>query len=337
MRAILLLGILTAITLKSSAQDLSALYEKVDPAVVVIMSEAQDVAVEGGQVRKVSKVGLGSGFMISNNQIITAAHVVTVAEKIKVEFVDGEVIPARVVSSYKSADVALLQLSWPKTDATTVSLADSDKLKVGERVFVIGAPFGLAHSLSSGYVSSVVKNTESHNPFTDMEFIQTDAAINTGNSGGPMFNLKGEVVGVVSQILTQSGGFEGIGFAATSNVAQRLLLDQQLFWTGMDLVTLTGELAQAFNIGQESGLLVQRVAKSSASDLMGVKGGSIEAKIGDNRVLLGGDIILSINEIQFELKDEVLNEIFQRTEERGDRSFTLEVLRAGQRMTLELD
>ena len=114
MKRFFLFLVLSSFCLGATAQDLSELYEKVNPAVVVIMSEAKDIAMQEGQVRKVSNVGLGSGFLISENQVVTAAHVVTVAEQIQIQFTDGEIIPAKVVSSYKTADVALLKLSWAK-------------------------------------------------------------------------------------------------------------------------------------------------------------------------------------------------------------------------------
>ena len=152
---------------------------------------------------------------------------VQVAEKVEVEFLDGEIIPAKVISAYGNADVALIELIWPRKNAVTLKLADSDQVKIGEQVFVVGAPYGLGHSLSSGYVSGIIKSKKDKNPFTNSEYIQTDAAINTGNSGGPMFNMNGEVIGVVSNILTESGGFQGIGFASSSNITKELLFEKK--------------------------------------------------------------------------------------------------------------
>jgi serine protease Do len=296
--------ILLPLLLKS--QSLTAIYEKVNSAVVVILTEQKELISNGQSTKAVTAGGLGSGFMISDKQIITAAHVVQVAEKVNVEFLDGEIIPAKVISAYSNADVALIELIWPRKNAVTVKLADSDEVKIGEQVFIVGAPYGLGHSLSSGYVSGIIKSKKDKNPFTNAEYIQTDAAINTGNSGGPMFNLNGEVIGVVSNILTESGGFQGIGFASSSNITRELLFEKKIIWNGTDLYPLTGKMARLFNLPQESGLLVQRVVNVSPFGILGIQGGDTEVTIDGEKMIIGGDIILSINGIKFNFTDESL-------------------------------
>ncbi|MFS4491621.1 S1C family serine protease [Maribacter sp. 2308TA10-17] len=320
----------------AKAQDLSALYEKVKPAVVVIYTEERKLQRLGNTTAMVNAQGLGSGFLISDTEIITAAHVVDVAEKLFVQFLDGETIEAKVVSTFNEADVALIRLTRPKKNAVLVSLGDSDKSKVGEQVVIIGAPFGLAHSLSSGYISSKKSNTKDANPYTNTEFIQTDAAINTGNSGGPMFNLGGEVIGIVSQIKTVTGGFQGIGFAATSNIAKALLIDKKIPWTGADFLPLSGKSAKLLNIPQNSGLLAQRVVSTSPYGKMGLRGGTVEATIDGTDVLLGGDIILAFNGIRFEMNDETLKKLgdFASSLQSGD-AVVLEILRGGKILSLQ--
>ncbi len=332
----LVLGFFLLLYASAEAQDLSALYEKVKPAVVVIYTEERKLQRLGNTTAMVNSQGLGSGFLISDSQIITAAHVVDVAEKLFVQFLDGETIEAKVVSTFNEADVALIRLVRPKKNAVLVALGDSDKSKVGEQVVVIGAPFGLAHSLSSGYISSKISNTKDTNPFTNSEFIQTDAAINTGNSGGPMFNLDGEVIGVVSQIKTITGGFQGIGFAASSNIAKDLLIDKKIPWTGADFLPLSGKSAQLLNIPQNSGLLAQRVVSTSPYGKMGLRGGTVEATIDGTDVLLGGDIILSFNGIRFEMNDETLKKLgdFANSLQSGD-AVILEILREGKIISLK--
>lgn len=333
-----ILVVFSMITLTTVAQDLSELYERVNPAVVVIYTSEQQIVPDSNHIsHKVSQDGLGSGFMISDRLIVTAAHVVTVPDDIKVRFPDGDVIPAKVVSFYKSADIALIKLFRPRINPVTVSFGDSDALKIGERIFIIGAPFGLDASLSSGYVSSFRRNKAGmNNPFTTTDFIQTDAAINQGNSGGPMFNLKGEVVGIVSQIITQSGGSDGIGYATSSNLAARLLLDNNLPWLGADMYTLTPQEAVLLNVPQTYGILVQRVVEQSIFGKMGVRGGSIEGVLGSKKLILGGDIILSINDITFSTDTKTLQQLANLANRlNDDTQLTLKVLRQGKIVTLK--
>lgn len=318
-----------------NSQTLSELYQKVNPAVVVILTEQKELVSSGNKTKTVTAGGLGSGFMISDTQIITAAHVVQVAEKVDVQFLDGEVIPAKVISAYATADVALIELIWPRKNAVTLNLADSEQVKIGEKVFVVGAPYGLGHSLSSGYVSGIIKDTKDKNPFTNSEYIQTDAAINTGNSGGPMINMNGEVIGVVSNILTQSGGFQGIGFASSSNITKELLFEKKVLWNGTDLLPLTGKVAKIFNLPQESGLLVQRVVKVSPFGVLGVEDGDIEMTINGEKFIGGGDVILSINGVTFENSDESLLQISKVMEIKGDNEpIEVVVFRGGKKVTL---
>lgn len=318
------------ITFSIQAQDLSEIYKNVNPAVVEILTEQKEIVSYGSSTKTITSGGLGSGFMISDTQIITAAHVVQVAEKLNVKFYDGQVIPANVISSYNTADVALIELLYPRKNAVTVKLGNSDNAKIGSKVFVVGAPFGLGHSFSSGYVSGFKRNIQDKNPFTKYEYIQTDTAINTGNSGGPMFNLQGEVIGVVSNILTKSGGFEGIGFATTSNLTRKLLLEKKPFWSGVELIPLTGKMAQIFNVPQETGLLTQKVVLSSSFGVIGLKAGDIEMEITGTKIIVGGDIILAFNGIEIKATDESFLKIATMMQDRNEGDpIELTVLRAG--------
>ncbi|HKZ81145.1 MAG TPA: PDZ domain-containing protein, partial [Pyrinomonadaceae bacterium] len=129
------------------------------------------------------------------------------------------------------------------------------------------------------------------------ELLQTDAAVNKGNSGGPMFNMAGEVVGVISYVLSQSAGFEGLGSAVTVNVAQKLLVNMKGFWSGIDGVIMSDEWVRIFNIPQPAGFLVQRIADNSPASQIGLIGGSYRANIAGADLLVGGDIILSVGGI----------------------------------------
>ena len=188
----------------------------------------------------------------------------------------------------------MLKLKNAPSGLKVAKIGDSDSLNIGNRVMVIGAPFGIEHSLSVGYVSG--KMTRSMLTNGQMaEFIQTDAAINHGNSGGPMFNMSGELVGIVSFIISEGGGFDGIGFAVAVNMVKKLLLEEDShFWTGFDGVFLNESLSSVLNVPQKSGLLVQRVAKNSFAEELGLKGGFFQAEILGTKLWLGGDVILSI-------------------------------------------
>ena len=293
----LIILLTTAVTIQ--AQDVSKLYNKVNPTVVTILVEEKAVVTDVTTMTKavVTTEGLGSGVVVSAaGEIMTAAHVVEAAENVLVEFLNGEKIPAKVVTSNSDADVALVKLIWLPKELKYAPVGNSDDVAIGNQVIVIGAPLGLSHSLSVGHISGRMADKGMTDKFTKAEFFQTDASINHGNSGGPMFNMKGEVVGIVSFILSQSGGFEGIGFAVTSNVAKNELLGPQPFWFGLTFEPLVGEIANVFNVPQDMGLLVQKVATNSPADLAGIRPGVYNMDIEGNKVLAGGDIILKVGD-----------------------------------------
>ena len=319
------------------AQDISKVYEKVSPAVVAIFTEENTVITQdSNHSETVTSGGLGSGFMVTNQLIVTAAHVVKAPKSLMVQFSDGEVIPAKVISSYQTPDIALIGLTRPKDNATIVSFGDSDKMKIGQQVFVVGVPLGVGFSMSSGYISGFRRQTIGKNPFTNSDFIQTDAAINQGNSGGPMFNLNGEVVGIVSHITSKSGGSDGIGFASSSNLAAKLLLNNKMPWFGADLYSLCGKEAKIFNLPQPCGLLVQRVIVSSIFGNMGVREGDTEVSIGNKKLIMGGDIILALNGIDYKTTDETLVELAEFANGLNkDSKIEITILREGKIITLK--
>lgn len=277
-------------------QAISQLYEEANKAVVLIKTSEPVIYGQGQPKFMFDVKKIGSGFVVSKEgDIMTASHVVQTAEEIVVKFFDGEEIPATVVSSYPSADVALIKLIFPKRTALKVAkLSDSDKVKIGDQIFVIGAPFGLGQSLTVGYVSGKYIRRQVESGFVSTEFIQTDAAINEGSSGAPMFNMQGEVIGISSFILSNSKGFQGLGFAASSNIAKKLLLDERSIWTGIDAYLISGFLAEILNLPQQSGILVQKVASFSLGDIIGLKGGSYKMVIEGEELIVGGDILLSV-------------------------------------------
>lgn len=281
------------------AQTPRDIYKNFKDSVVVIRTIQREVASTNQGRTLVSAPGLGSGVLISDDgKILTAAHVVQTADQIAVQFDENTIVPAKVIASQRFSDVALIQLLFVPKGVKVAPLGDSDKTEIGEQVAIIGAPYGLNKSLSVGHVSGRNRSSVMMGSFQAVDFLQTDAAINSGNSGGPMFNMKGEVIGLVSNILTRSGGFEGIGFVASSNIARQILLEQKSFYTGVEGVLLEGKLAQVFNVPQEAGFLIQYVANGSPLWKMGIRGGETSAVIDGNEMILGGDVILAVNGVK---------------------------------------
>ncbi len=283
------------------ADTLQQLFKRVNPSVVVVHVEERTATRRRGMT---TVPGLGSGVLISEDGLVfTAAHVVQTADTVEVEFLDGQTIWAEVVASEPKADVALLKLREVPEGAVIAKVADSDRVNVGDQVFVIGAPLGLSHTLTVGHISARHTSGDAAGELTLGEFFQTDAAINQGNSGGPMFNMDGEVIGIVSHIMTLSGGFDGLGFVATSNMAMHWLVHHRSMWTGLQGRLVMGETAKALNIPQAAGFLVEQVAKRSPAASLGLQGGKVRAVIKGEEVILGGDILLEVQGLNIAQKD----------------------------------
>jgi serine protease Do len=283
----------------SFAQSISKLYENASASVVSIKTWQPEVFGWGQMKTLVSLEGIGSSFVISKDgDIMTAAHVVQNASIIRVVFSDGEEVSAKVLYSYPMADVALIRpIESKSTPLSVVTLADSDKVKIGDQVFVIGSPFGLGHSLSVGYVSGKYSRKQVSIGFMTTEFIQTDAALNEGSSGGPLFNMKGAAKGIASFILSHSEGFQGMSFAATSNIAQELLCERHPKWPGIEVYFISAPLSEILNLPQSGGVLVKKVAPLSLGEALGLRGGFYEMSLDGEEVVVGGDILLTLETI----------------------------------------
>ena len=333
-KLLLLLAAVPYFVGQAHGQQLREMFNKTNPSVVVIRTVERRVAPQ--QQGLMSLPGLGSGVVISKDgKILTAAHVVQAADQVSVEFADGKKERAHVVASYPRADIAIVQLDFPPAGLIPAKLGNSDLAQVGDDVFIIGAPYGLSHSLTVGHISGKHISKDSIAGLSNVEVFQTDAAINQGNSGGPMFNMAGEVVGIVSQILTNSGGFQGVGFAVTSNVASKLLLNKKSFWTGIDGYLLTNELARIFNVPQPAGLLVQRAAENSPASDLRIIAGTIPTNIGGTDLVVGGDIILEVAGIPIVEDWKTLDQIQTALGnlQTGEK-YSLKVLRGGAVMEL---
>ena len=231
-------AILTIALGVAEAQHVAELFGKVAPSVVVV--RAKRVGTAAGDARASD---VGSGVVISDDgKVLTAAHLAHEAEGIEVQFLGGRRVAARVVASELAADLCLLQLHPNLPNLEAAKLADSDTVRVGEQVMVVGAPYGLRHTLSVGWIGGRWAPSTVYKAIPLAEFFQTDASINTGNSGGPMFNMGGEVIGIVSHVISKSGGSEGLGFVVTINTAKQLLLERPSIWSGLEGQLLSGSL-----------------------------------------------------------------------------------------------
>ena len=321
----------SGISTRVDAQQISETYRKVNPSVVIVRVQ-QKTTSSDPQKGLVSLPSFGSGVLISTDgKILTAAHVVQAADQISVEFFDGQLVPARVIATSAAADVALVQLERVPTNAVVSTLGDSSKVEVGDQIFVIGSPYGLSHSLTVGHISARYEpNTVMSLP-RDAELLQTDAAINSGNSGSPLFNMKGEVIGVATNILSRSGGSEGLGFAVTSKTARQVLLEKKPFWFGLDGILIEGEVAKALNLPQAAGILVQHISEGSPAWRQGLRAGTLHTSVDGQDMLLGGDLLLEINGMPVTAAAGALDQMFDRLNQlKAGERVTSKVLRAGQ-------
>ncbi len=231
---------------------------------------------DGGQPRTMTS--MGSGFVIdASGLIVTNNHVVEGAETIEVHMQDDTVLKAELVGRDPKTDLAVLRVK-PETPLPMVRFGDSDQLRIGEWVMAIGNPFGLGGSVSLGIVSARNRDINA-GPYDD--YIQTDAAINKGNSGGPLFNLKGDVVGINTAIFSPSGGSVGIGFSVPSNTA-RNVVDQLIKygetrrgWLGVKIQAVTGDIAESMNLGKPHGALVADVTAAGPAEKAGIQPGDV--------------------------------------------------------------
>lgn len=299
MRTMLALGLCVlgwagAANAQGRIERLDALFERLRPAVVTVRVGLKRVQLGRDGANVHVGVGTGSGVLLhGDGYVATAAHVVEDAEVIEVEFSDGTKASGGIVTLSRTEDLALLSVDRIPARVLVPTLGDSDAVKPGQPVFAIGAPMGLRHSLTAGVISGVREDDQ--RSFGPKKALQTDAALNQGNSGGPLFNERGEVIGIASFIATVSGGSMGLGFAIPSNVVRQRLFEQPLPWMGLSLRAVPRPLAEVLNWPIDFGLLVEKVRPDTPASRAGLRGGQVLATFGDTPVLLGGDVLLSAN------------------------------------------
>jgi len=252
------------------------------------------------QQREFQATSLGSGFILSKDgYVLTNSHVVAKADEITVKLTDKREFKAKLIGSDARTDVALLKIDGAG-NLPVIRVGDDNALKVGEWVVAIGSPFGFDNSVTAGIVSAKGRQLPDENY---VPFIQTDAAVNPGNSGGPLFNMNGEVVGINSQIYSRSGGFMGISFAipidVAMNVADQLKAKGRVSRGRIGVTTqeVSKALATSFGLAQAHGALVTNVEKGAPADKAGLKPGDILLKVDGQAIQSGGDLQRAIGAI----------------------------------------
>ena len=231
----------------------------------------------GPSVRERTQMGLGSGVIVSKEgHILTNFHVIKGMDEAQIHLSDGRSEAARVIGIDEDVDVAVLKID--ASDLSPLPFGNSDDVEVGQLVFAVGSPFGLAATVTQGIISAKGRRTVSDSA---NEFFQIDAAINRGNSGGPLVNLKGEVIGINNQIFSTSGGWQGVGFAIPSNTARHALESVIKHgrvvrgYLGVVIQHLTADLAEQFGVKDKRGALVVEVSPGSPAEKAGLKSGDI--------------------------------------------------------------
>jgi len=331
------------------AFDPAQVYEQVGPGVVTILSifregnaeEDEDEDPNGGQ---------GSGFVVAaTGEIATNAHVVTTgegrdiekADEVYVRFADHNQVKARIVGFDPNSDVALLTLETREgLTLRPLGLADSEDVDVGEPVVAIGSPFGEEQSLSVGVVSATDRAIQSLTGFDTLGAVQTDAAINQGNSGGPLLDARGEVIGINAQIRTRSGGGEGVGYAIPVDQVKRSL-DRiresgrvRYAYLGVATTAVYPQVAERFGLGTKTGAWVQEVVEDGPADKAGIRAGERVTRFQARPYRPGGDVITKVGPTPVRTEND-LGLALTRYKP-GDR-VKLELFREGERRTIEVE
>jgi S1-C subfamily serine protease len=327
---------------------LTNLYERVSPSVVNI-----EVTIDNPVHSFIQELSSGSGFVLdADGHIITNAHVVADTSSILVTFNDGYVAEAELVGLDSYSDLAVLRVEVPEGRLVPVTFGDSGQVRVGQRAVAIGNPFGLASSMSDGIVSALGRQLPSAEMITNTavgfqnpNIIQVDTPINPGNSGGPLLNSAGEVIGVNTAIRTETGIFEGVGFAVPSATVLRVVPD--LLANGVvdySYIGISSEsaddgfgvagLADVLELPVRGGVLIASITPGSPAQRAGLMGGTREVTIRGRSLCVGGDIIVAVDEVTVRNMDELVSYLVTHTRPgdtvqmrvvRGDQTFDLPV------------
>jgi S1-C subfamily serine protease len=311
------------------------IYRQASPAVANILTKATEYDFF---MDPVPVEGAGSGFVIdARGYILTNYHVVEGAQSIEVVLGDQSRYPAKYIGADQRNDVALVKIDPKGKHLVALPLGDSGSLQVGQKVLAIGNPFGFQSTLTTGVVSALGRTVQtSQTTFID-EAIQTDAAINRGNSGGPLINTHGEVIGINSAIYTPSGTTAGIGFAIPVNtakaIANDLITDGRVHraFLGVETLPVSSYLAEALDLPVQEGMLVEVVTRGGPAANAGIHGGDRVAQAGMRRIYIGGDVIVAIDSQKVAGQFDV-NVRLTRT--RPGDTVTVTVYRGGKKMDI---
>jgi putative serine protease PepD len=307
-------------TTTADVEGLSAaeIYERVHRGVV----EISTTSFAGGQAAQ------GSGFVYNGEgHVVTNQHVVAGADEINVRFADGATYPAELVGTDRSTDLAVIKVDAPASVFEPVRLGDSNAVRVGHPVVALGSPFGLEGTITSGIVSALHRPMTAPNGFTINDSIQTDAAINHGNSGGPLLDSSGRVIGVNAQIESGGGGSDGVGFAIPSNTVRSIV--SQLIETGEVEHAYLGVGLKAV----EDGVAIDKVEPDTPAEEAGLRPATGTETVAGQEVPTGGDVIVEIDGIEVSTEAEVQGLIDAK--QPGD-AVEITVLRSGDRETIEV-
>ncbi len=324
----------TAAPLIGNRFDPAAIYARTSPGVVTIESVFED-----------DERAQGSGFLVSEQgHILTNSHVITTAgsssgtvrgaSSVYITYADGDRLPATIVGWDLFNDTGVIKADPREHSLAPIPLGDSDDVVVGEPVAAIGSPFGNANSLSVGVVSAVARSIPSlTSDYSVADAIQIDAPINHGNSGGPLLDARGRVIGINAQIRSSTGNAEGVGFAIPINSARRSM--EQLIssghvdyaYIGITTQDVTPALAREYDLGAERGALIKQVVPGHPAQKAGLKGSTHEEQFNGSPVWLGGDLIVALDGEKVESADDVVRIVSDRL--RPGQLVELTVIRRG--------
>jgi S1-C subfamily serine protease len=285
----------------------NAIYERYSDGVVFI------------QARQSAGAATGTGFVIDDEgHILTNAHVVEGSDEIQVEIGDeGESRDAELVGMDPSSDVALLDVD-EEDDLTSLEIGDSRKVDIGDPVVAIGNPFGLNRTVTAGIVSAKARQIQAPNGFSISDVLQTDAAVNPGNSGGPLLDGNGRVIGINSQIASQGGGNEGVAFAVpietARDVADQLLAGGEVkrAYLGISGGDITEQAAEALELPTDHGVLISEAYEGGPADEAGIRGATGERTVGGQTLPTGGDVITELDGEPIEGMEQIISEVNTR-------------------------